>query len=172
MKKFIYLDGINRKGEAYSYETSDYISSYNATPGKPIKTGIDGLIDSSLLPLVPAASLQIIRKTNSIVVPGDVVKADSDTHVSLSSFDLTLDSATSLGVAITSGNIGDNIIIMILGVVTLPVFNIFTVNSILFLDSLGAISDVRPINGYLTTIGKALGGGSIMVQVGNPTKLI
>ena len=171
MKKFLYLNNTNKKTEANAFEVSDFISSYSPTPNKPILTGVDGLISSSLLPTVPASSLQLVRTASSAIVAGDVVRATSSTHVTPANYDTTLSDATALGIATSSASSGQSVTVVVLGVITYPMFNIFPVNTILFLDEDGGITDTRPLLGHLTKVGKSLGAGSIMVTIDTPTIL-
>jgi hypothetical protein len=145
---------------------------YSPIGGKPIITGVDGLISPSFLPTVPASSLQLVRTAQSAIIAGDAVKAVSSTHVAPADFDSTLSDATVLGIATSSANPGESVTVVVLGIITFPIFNIFPVNSILFLDNDGGVTDVRPVSGYLTTVGKALGGGSVMVTIGTPTQVV
>lgn len=171
MRKFLYLTSDNKRSESNAFEVNDFISSYSPTPSKPIITGLDGLISPSLLPSVPASSLQLVRTASNTIAAGDVVRAVSNTHVTPANYDTTLQDATVLGVATSNASAGQSVTVVVLGVITYPIFNIFPVNAILFLEEDGAITDTRPLSGYLTQVGKSLGGGSIMVTIGTPTVL-
>jgi hypothetical protein len=64
--------------------------------------------------------------------------------------------------------------VLILGIITDPIFSVFPVNSTLFLDDLGGITDVtptQPTKTHLTVIGKSLGGNDILVSVSPPVTL-
>lgn len=172
MKKFLYLANTNKRSESNAYEVSDFINSYSPIGGKPIITGNDGLISASLLPTVPASSLQLVRTAQSAIVSGDAVKAVSSTHVAPADYNNTLSDATVLGIATSSANPGEQVTVVVLGIITFPIFNIFPVNTILFLDEAGGITDVRPVSGYLTIVGKSLGGGAVMVTIGTPTQVV
>jgi hypothetical protein len=171
MKKFVFIDSSNRRGESEGYDTTDFIYQFTGNTFEPIKTNASGIIDSSLLPIVSASSLQLTKIAQMTIVQGDAVRAFSDTHVVQASQDSTLEAASVLGVAMNSAIAGQPVTLLVLGIYTLPLFNIFPVNSPLFLDVNGGLSDDRPTTGFKTTVGKSLGNGSIMVQIGEPTQL-
>lgn len=172
MKKVVYIGTNNLRGEAEVYEFNDFIDVYNVVPGLPIKTNGTGLIDASLLPTVPASLLQVKRLAAEAISIGDVVKAVSNTHIGVATQDGTIQDATAFGVAVTAGGTGAEITVVLLGVITNAMFSIFPVNSVLFLDVDGAVTDDRPLSGFLTPIAKSLGSGDILIQPGLPTVLV
>lgn len=171
MKRFLYKDNLNRTTEANNYEPSDFIAVFDGTPGKPIITGPSGFIDASLIPSTPASSLQLSKVASENLTKGDCVYATSLTHVGLATYDSTLDRAMVLGIAGSNALSGENVIVTLLGAVTDPIFSVFSLNRPLYLDELGAITDTKPSNGYLTPVGKSLGSNTIFVSIGYPTKL-
>lgn len=171
MKRFLYKDSFNRTTEANNYEPSDFISIYDGTPGKPILTNSSGLLDSSLIPSVPASLLQISKVASENITKGDLVYSTSSTHVGVATCNSTLDRAMVLGIAASSALSGATVSVILLGAITDSIFSVFTINRLLYLDEAGAIADAKPASGYLTPIGKSLGSNTIFISIGNPTKL-
>ena len=121
-----------------------------------------------------ATSLQVNRIANVQIFAGECVKSDSITNVSLATNDGLSSDAIVLGIAANDANVGENVVVVIMGVITNTAYNIFSLNSVLFLDQNGGITDVRPVfpaANFLTPIGKSLGGGSIFAQIELPTQL-
>ena len=174
MKKVIYIGAGNVRGEAQIYDYNDFIDQYNVTPGLPIKTNALGFVDNSLLSGVAASSVQLVRVADETIAIGDVVMATSDTNVALATNDGTVQQATVLGIATSAANTGQNVTVVLMGIVTNALFNAFALNAPLFLDVDGAITDDRPTApaaNFLTVIGKSLGSGSILVSIGQPNQL-
>jgi hypothetical protein len=128
-------------------------------------------VNPSVASTLYAAKLQISRVATTAIVAGDAIKADSNTHVSPASQDGTVDEATVIGFALSSVSAGAVVDIVIFGVLTNAVFNIFPVNKLLFLDVDGAITDVRPLINNLTEVGKSLGSGDIFISIKTPVVL-
>ncbi len=172
MKRFLYKDSFNRTTEANNYEPSDFISSYSPTgASKPIITGLDGLIDASLIPAAPASSLQLTRIAQEAITKGDNVYSVSNTHVGVADYNLTLAKAMVLGVAANDALAGENVLVVVLGVINDSIFNIFAVNRPLYLDAAGGMTDEKPTAGYLVPVGKSLGSGYIIINPGYPSRL-
>lgn len=105
------------------------------------------------------------------VVYGDVVSPTSVGHVGLADATLTISEATALGICLSVGVIGQRIDILVLGVLSHSMFEVFDVNDQLYLDESGGITNIRRVDKFLTPIGKCLGLGEILVDVGRPTVL-
>ena len=172
MVKVIYKNSNNISTEANVYTASEFIASFSGASSKPVLTNSSGLIDASLIPGTPATSLQFTKIATEAITIGDCVKADNDTHVSLATYNSTVDAASVLGVATNAAAIGEMVTIVVIGVITNSIFNIFPVNKQLFLEIDGAVTDERIINGYSTVIGKSLGSGSIYVNVREPERMV
>ncbi len=69
-----------------------------------------------------------------------------------------------LGVAITGGNVNDEINIVTFGELKDSFFN-FTLNEPLFLEANGTITETPPTTGFVVTIGHGLGSGAIFVNI-------
>jgi hypothetical protein len=123
---------------------------------------------------ISASSLRIIRIATEGIVSGELVKSDSPTNVSLANNDLLSRDAVVLGVAVNSALAGEQVVILLMGVLSNTAYSIVTLNTLLFLDVAGGITDVRPVAPaakYLTSVGKSLGGNSIFIQISDPRKL-
>jgi hypothetical protein len=174
MKKFIYIDDISgSEKEQFAYEVSDFVTI--ATPDSPVKTLPSGTLHPSLIPATPigaATSLVVSRIAEGDILKGDVVRA-SDTlgKVQVADSNTLIEDATVMGLATNDALDGETVEVIVLGVITDAIFNVFPVNAALFLDLGGAITDDRPIGPgrkFLTYIGKSLGGGDVLVTVNPP----
>lgn len=169
-KKFVFINDDNQKTEGFAYEVSEYVTT--ATPDSPVVTGPDGTLDQSLIPSAAAATkLKITRIANEDILAGEVVRAQSGTHVSLATGDDTFQSAQVLGIAENSALTGETVDIILLGVITNAAYSIFAINSPLFLDVDGGITDTKRTDGFHVIIGKALGSNDILIQPSNPTAI-
>lgn len=121
--------------------------------------------------LASAVALKITRTAGEDILTGDALVAINNTTVGLATNDSTAQDATVLGFADHAALTGEQITITLMGVISDTSFSVFTVNSLLFLDVAGAITDVRPTTGYLTTIGHSLGSNDIFVSIQKPVKL-
>ena len=95
------------------------------------------------------------------------VRASSGTAVVYATQASTYESAVVLGVTTNSAAIGAPVNVMVLGQINDPSFA-WPANTLLFLGTSGAITSTAPTSGYLVRIGKALGAGSIMVEMSEP----
>lgn len=174
-KKFEYRDIDGKRKEAETYTASEFVQI--SSPLSPIMTGPTGTIHPSLLPsssIAKAASLVITRKAAITIQKGELVRASSPGYVTLADPTLGYSEASVLGIANTSGNANDDIEIMLLGVFADASLSIFPVDSPLFLDDMGGITDERPekpSKNYLVDIGKSLGGGEILLFIQKPLVL-
>lgn len=176
MKKFIYINIDGREKEELSYEVADFTSI--AAPSSPVITTPAGTLDPSLIPatILPKSSkLMIERVAGEDIVFGEIVtSSDNFGEVILADANTNAKSATVLGVATQTKNATETIEILVLGVFYDPAYSAFPVNSQLFLDLDGAITNDRPTSPsrkYLTNIGKSLGGGEVLINPANPIQL-
>lgn len=104
MKKFLYKDSFNRTTEAGAFEVVDFIDEYSATPSLPVITGLDGLIDDSLLPPSSGSSPTIF---GSVGTPLEI-----DPAIGFSVASLNMSSTTLSQIIFVAGlNTGENSIV-------------------------------------------------------------
>jgi hypothetical protein len=174
-KKFEYTDIDGIKKEAETFIASEFVTV--AAPNSPVMTTSSGTIHPSLLPPVAvgkAATVVITRKASEPILRGELVRGSSPNHVELADPTLDIDSASVLGMAITDAGIEDDVEILILGIITDSIFNVFGTNVPIFLDDAGGVTDVRPTvptKNFLVDIGKSLGGGDILIFIQKPVSL-
>jgi hypothetical protein len=119
-----------------------------------------------------AAALKITRKASVNILRGEAVRAVNSTYVTLATKNGPIGNSIVLGFADADAAMDTNVNITLMGVVNDPSFSVFLVNSLLFLDINGAISDVRPSTGSIMTIvGSSLGGNDIFVSIQKPVQL-
>lgn len=118
-----------------------------------------------------ATKLKIQRTALVNIGAGEVLKAHSATVATLATADNTQQDAQVLGIAESTVLAGATVDIILLGVVTDAAFSIFSINSPLFLDVDGGITDVKRTSGYHVVIGKSLGNNDILFQPSNPTTI-
>lgn len=132
-----------------------------------ISQGTGGQAESAL----SAASLKITRIASVPILKGDALKADSSTHVSLADASLTATDATVIGFADDDTPMGANVTITIMGVLSDPIFSVFSVNDQLYLDETGAITNIRRLTGFHVVVGYSLGSSEIFVRTAAPIAL-
>lgn len=71
------------------------------------------------------------------------------------------------GVALTSALTGNDVIVVLSGEIDDSSFS-FSPNELLYLTNNGIISSVANTTGFLTVIGKSLGGNKILVEIDQP----
>lgn len=98
-----------------------------------------------------------------------VVTATSQTNLKLADKSSFTD-AQSLGVSISSGNMGEKIKFVSFGQIDDSSFN-FPLKEPLFLGDNGLITATPPTTGFVTTVGYSLGLGSIFVDIEEPIEL-
>ena len=121
-----------------------------------------------------ATSLQVTRTALEEIFSGECVMSSSASEVRLATNDQTVDKALVLGIAVNHALPGENVTVVIMGVINNSNYSAFTLNSPLFLDSNGGITDVRPVlptSKYLLQVAKSLGSNSIFIQIETPTQL-
>ena len=174
-KKFEYTDIDGRKKEAEAFIASEYITI--SAPNSPVMTKANGLLDPSIIPptaVGKSSSIVIDRIASGTILRGDVVRASTLNHVSIADPTTNLDSATGLGVALNDADDTEAVEVLILGIITDPIFNVFSVNETLFLDEAGGITNVKPTSptrNFLLIIGKSLGGNEVFINLQSPITL-
>lgn len=99
-----------------------------------------------------------------------VVRLINENEVLIASKD-TFGEAQALGVALNAALTGEQIRVLSLGILE-DAFFTFPLNDLLFLDSSGNITNVEPLSGTRTVVGKSLGPGSIYVKLEEPIVII
>jgi hypothetical protein len=172
MKRYLFKDSQNRTAEVSSFDPSDFIDSFNVTFGLPVKTNSSGVIDPSLIPSVgAAATLQVTRTASEAIAKGDCLYSVSSTHVGVATNNPTLARAIVIGLALNSASAGQSVGVILLGAIVDPIFSVFSVNQLLYLDEDGGLTDTKPLTGFLTPVAKALGSNTIFISIGYPTQL-
>ena len=118
---------------------------------------------------ISATKLKITRIAQEAITVSEVVKAFSSTQCALATGDTIKADAMVLGIADNSAAIGEDVDIILLGVVTDAIFSVFTLNDPLFLDEDGGITNVKRTSGFHVAVGKSLGGNDILFQSSLPT---
>jgi hypothetical protein len=174
--KVLYLDDASgARKETFVYQTSEYVTT--ATASSPIITLPSGKLDPSLLPSAAndkAARIVVDRTAQLDVVTGDLVRAIGTAKVQPADADTAVADATVLGLALNDALVGENVEVQVLGIISDAAYNVFLVNTPLFLDLDGGITDDRPEQPgrkFLTNVGKSLGNGEILIQVDIPIEL-
>lgn len=119
-----------------------------------------------------AGSLKVTRTASVDIASGDALYAVSATHVGLADAASTTDKALVFGFAMETVLAGSDVDVMLMGVLVDPIFSIFSVNTPLFLDETGGITDTRRTSGFHVVIGKALGANQIFVSIKDPTIIV
>jgi len=135
---------------------------FNPTTGE-----LDRII-STATSAASATKLKITRIANEQIFSQEVVRAFSSTHVSLATGGGTLQDANVLGIADSDAATGETVDIVLLGVSSNALFSVFTINSPLFLDLDGGITDIKRTSGYHVVVGKSLGNNEILFKSENP----
>lgn len=169
VKKFRYIEPDGKESESLAPESADFVST-GPSPDSPVKTGPDGLIDTSLLPSPITDRLTTKRICSEPISALKLVCRESSTNVLLADNSVAI-KARVLGLALQSGNIGDEIDILLFGLETDPFFN-FALQDPLFLGSLGEIIDVAPTVGYSVTVATSEGMGAIFLNIDEPTLIV
>lgn len=172
-KKFEYTDVDGKIKEAETYIASEFVSV--ATPNSPVKTLGTGKIDNSFIPATgKSATLVVDRIATGSILRGELVRPTTPGHVGVADPALSIDEASVLGIALGDALDTETVEVLILGVISDPIFSVFAVNSILFLDDSGGVTDIKPtkpLKNYLTIVGRALGSNEIFINVSQPVTL-
>jgi hypothetical protein len=103
----------------------------------------------------------------------DLVRLTSSSQIFKSVNNVDYENANVIGIALNSGNTGNDIEVQLFGVVDDPLFT-FTANEPLFLNSLSAPSETAPNTSgqFITEIGQGLGLGSIFINTVSPVEIL
>ena len=138
----------------------------------PFTGNFDRKEPSTATTIVDSATKLKIQRTALVNVDaGEVLKAHSSTVATLATADNTQQDAQVLGIAENTVLAGATVDIVLLGVVSNAAFSIFSINSPLFLDVDGGITDTKRTSGFHVVVGKALGNNDILFQPSNPTTI-
>lgn len=74
------------------------------------------------------------------------------------------DNSIVLGVSLNAASIGNDVTVLVYGILEDPFFN-FSPNELLFLGDNGEITNINSLSGNRTIIGHGLGAGAIMVKI-------
>lgn len=124
------------------------------------------------MPTVPAKPQSVptvkdFKEASEVISALKCVYLDSETTVAIADKTDNI-KAEVFGVAITAGNIGEEVEIVNYGQID-DAFFLFPVNATLFLGTSGTITTTPPGDGEVRTIiGKSLGIGSIFVNISEP----
>ena len=119
-----------------------------------------------------SAALKIVKKATSPIVAGRAVKPDSDTHVSHAFNNGVVEDAFAIGVAENSASIGQDVTILLLGVLFSTDFLSFNYSDIIILGTDGHIVTSSTGYNFVTNIGRCLGSGSVLININPPTEVI
>jgi hypothetical protein len=79
----------------------------------------------------------------------------------------TFINAAVTGISLTAGNLGDDIKAVLSGEFYDSSFS-FTAGDLLYLGTSGTITNVAPVSGFRTVIGRSIGGTGIIVDIEEP----
>lgn len=114
--------------------------------------------------IVPKYASEQIFKT-------DIVAMSGSTTVKVAHNNTNFDDSFALGMALNDASIGDPVNVMIMGQYSDLSFSAFPLNSTIFLDTDGGMTDVkptRPLSGSVTILGRSFGNGDIYINVTRP----
>lgn len=123
----------------------------------------------------PSAPLQtadnstylVIRRTVvENVLRTEIVCPTGVTTVKLAHNNTDANDAFAVGMALEDALAGEQVNILIMGIINDPIFQAFPLNSTVFLDTDGATTDVKPLApsaSSSTIIGRSLGNGEVFI---------
>jgi hypothetical protein len=74
------------------------------------------------------------------------------------------------GISLTSGNIGSDIKVILSGELYDSSFS-FNAGDLIYLSNSGNITNIAPVTGFRTVIGKSIGGTGIIIEIEEPIEL-
>ncbi len=110
-----------------------------------------------------AKRLSITKKATHNISALKVLKFDSSDYVSYATSNTTFEDATAIGISLTAATTGNDVEILLFGVLEDPFFS-FPVNAGVYLTTSGGLSDTPPVSGYLSKVGNSLGTGAIFFK--------
>jgi hypothetical protein len=118
-----------------------------------------------------AVKLAVSRIASEDILSGDALKADSPTNVSLADASGTFQDSVVLGFAGNDALAGQTVTVILMGVISNAAFSVFSLNSPVFLDTVGGITDTKRTSGFHTVCGTSLGGTEVFVRVSQPVAI-
>jgi hypothetical protein len=143
-------------------DATPYDNSSSALTAKNVRDAIDELSSGSTSAL-SAKALITTKVAHETISALRIVLLDTSSSCMYAD-KAAYTSAMSHGMSITSGNYGNNIDIVVEGVVSDASFT-FTLGEQLYLSSTGAITSTAPTVGFLSKIGYSLGSGAIYIKI-------
>ena len=116
-----------------------------------------------------AERLIVNRICTEAIVSQRMVTADSVTHVSYAQ-STNATKARVLGLALSTGGIGDTISILLFGN-DLDVSYTFALNTALYLNLNGLFSETPVSSGWLVNVASSNGSGSIFINIDEPIEI-
>lgn len=153
---FFYSDGTINETNKIDLPSGDVHNYYSTAISRNVTQGGGS-------PSSEAEKLVIEKVAGENISALQVLRLNDSNTVFRANDTSTFENSQAVGIALNSGNIGDNIRVQIFGVLNDPFFN-YSVNAPLFLSGNGAISTSSSTN-FVTNIGKGLGIGSIFIDV-------
>jgi len=111
--------------------------------------------------------LIIQRVAAEPIVRTDVLAYNNIGQVKLANNNTTPDDAFVVGMALNSVNTGEIVDVLIMGIINDPAFNVFPLNSTIFLDTSGATTDTKPTSpaaSSTTVVGRSYGNGEVFIN--------
>ena len=111
--------------------------------------------------------LVIQRIAAEDIVRTDVLSYNAIGEVKLANNNTTPDDAFVVGMALNDASTGHLVDVLIMGVINDPAFNVFPLNSTIFLDTAGATTDVKPNTpsaSSTTVVGRSYGNGEVFIN--------
>lgn len=136
-------------------------------------TGMLDLVGGAGNVVADVAATIITREAGETISALKMVIIDSSNNVFYADSNTVYEDSKTIGMAITAGNIGEDIRITTFGVVS-DVSFVFSANDQLYLSTNGDITitpPTTPTNIYSVFIGQALGAGEIFINVQEPIAL-
>lgn len=127
-------------------------------------------------PLSESSTYLIVQKTaEEAILEFDLVYVTNTGGVKVATNNGVADEAFVLGMALQDKAIGEKVDVTVLGVVKDPMFSALALNKSVYLDVSGGLTDDVPtIAGgalFSTPIGRALGSGEVLINIGRPLAL-
>ena len=111
--------------------------------------------------------LIIQRVAAEPIVRTDVLAYNNIGQVKLANNNTTPDDAFVVGMALNSVNTGEIVDVLIMGIINDPAFNVFPLNSTIFLDTAGATTDTKPTSpaaSSTTVVSRSYGNGEVFIN--------
>ncbi len=113
-----------------------------------------------------AQTLKVVATAGEIISATKLVYMVTDGVCALANR-LDVDKKDAIGIALNASVVGGQVSILLFGRFTDSFFN-YPVNTSLYLDIDGNITDIAPSTGYSVLIGKGLGTGAVFIDIERP----